>query len=235
MQLPRPAVNARSAAPAHRPGDHRHAGADDQRILDQAAPGLAHRPHGALAPGERGVGQRHGGRDGQAGAREGWTWGLRNPWRFSWDRVTKDLWIADVGQNSFEEIDFLAFENGGAGRGANMGWPLAEGTHPYEGATPAEGAVPPIFDYDRANGECSVTGGYVYRGSRLPSLTGVYLYADYCKDDVRGLLRKPDGSLEEASLGLTVPGGAITTFGQDADGELFVASQTGGIYRFVPA
>jgi glucose/arabinose dehydrogenase len=173
--------------------------------------------------------------DGVSGAPEVWTWGLRNPWRFSWDRDTKDLWIADVGQNSYEEINFLAHENGGAGRGANLGWSLMEGTHPYEGATPPEDDVLPIFDYDRANGECSVTGGYLYRGARLPSLAGVYLYADYCKDDIRGLLRKPDGSIEEASLGITVPGGAITTFGQDADGELFVASQTGSVYRLVPA
>ena len=173
--------------------------------------------------------------DGASGAPEVWTWGLRNPWRFSWDRTTKDLWVADVGQNSYEEINFLAHENGGAGRGANMGWALMEGTHPYEGATPPDGDVLPIFEYDRANGECSVTGGYLYRGSRLPGLAGVYLYADYCKDDIRGLLRKPDGSIEEASLGITVPGGAITTFGQDADGELFVLSQAGGIFRLVPA
>jgi len=173
--------------------------------------------------------------DGQNGAPEVWTWGLRNPWRFSWDRETKDLWIADVGQNAFEEINFLAYENGGAGRGANMGWPAMEGTHPYEDAAPLAGDVLPVFDYDRANGECSVTGGYVYRGSRLPSLAGVYLYADFCKDDIRGLLRKPDGTIEEASLGITVPGGAISSFGQDSDGELFVLSQAGGVYRIVPA
>lgn len=173
--------------------------------------------------------------DGQNGAPEVWTWGLRNPWRFSWDRATKDLWIADVGQNSFEEINFLAYESGGAGRGANMGWALMEGTHPFEGATPPDGDVLPIFDYDRANGECAVTGGYVYRGARLPSLNGVYLYADFCKDDIRGLLRKPDGTIEEASLGITVPNGAITSFGQDNDGELLVLSQTGGIYRLVPS
>jgi glucose/arabinose dehydrogenase len=173
--------------------------------------------------------------DGVNGAPEVWTWGLRNPWRFSWDRLTKDLWIADVGQNSFEEIDFLAHQNGGAGRGANMGWPLMEGTHPYEGATPPDGAVLPIFDYDRANGECSVTGGYIYRGTRLPSLSGVYLYADYCKDDVRGLLRKPDGTVEEASLGLTVPGGGNSSFGEDGDGELFVLAHEGPIYRVTKA
>jgi glucose/arabinose dehydrogenase len=170
--------------------------------------------------------------DGQTGAPEVWTWGLRNPWRFSWDRATEDLWIADVGQNSYEEINFLSAQGGGAGRGANMGWSLMEGTHPFEGATPPDGDVLPIFDYDRANGECSVTGGYVYRGARLPVLAGVYLYADYCKDDVRGILRKPDGTIEEASLGLTVPGGKITSFGQDNDGELFVLSQAGGIFRF---
>jgi len=173
--------------------------------------------------------------DGQGGAPEVWTWGLRNPWRFSWDRETKDLWIADVGQNEFEEINFLADETGGAGRGANMGWPLLEGTHPYEGAAPPDGDVLPIFDYDRTNGECSVTGGYVYRGAELASLNGVYLYADFCKDDIRGLLRLPDGQIQEASLGITVPGGAITSFGQTNDGELLVLSQAGGIYRIVPA
>jgi glucose/arabinose dehydrogenase len=173
--------------------------------------------------------------DGQGGAPEVWTWGLRNPWRFSFDRETGDLWIADVGQNAYEEINFLADQPGGAGRGANMGWSLMEGTHPYEGATPPEGDVLPIFDYDRSNGECSVTGGYVYRGSRLPSLTGVYLYADFCKDDVRGLLRKPDGSVTEASLGLTVPGGGISSFGEDGDGELFVLAHEGPIYRVTRA
>jgi glucose/arabinose dehydrogenase len=173
--------------------------------------------------------------DGQGGAPEVWTWGLRNPWRFSWDRATKDLWIADVGQNSYEEIDFLAHENGGAGRGANMGWSAMEGGQPFEGAAPLDGDVEPIFDYDRANGECSVTGGYVYRGAKLPQLTGVYLYADFCKDDLRGLLRLPDGQIQEASLGITVPGGKIASFGQDNDGELFVLSQASGVYRVVPA
>ena len=110
-----------------------------------------------------------------------------------------------------------------------------EGTHPYEGAPPLDGDVEPIFDYDRANGECSVTGGYVYRGARLAQLTGVFVYADYCKDDLRGLLRMPDGQIQEASLGLTVPGGQITSFGQDSDGELFVLSQAGGVYRIVPS
>ena len=173
--------------------------------------------------------------DGVNGAPEVWTWGLRNPWRFSWDRATKDLWIGDVGQNTYEEIDFLAYENGGAGRGANMGWSHMEGSQPYEGATPPDGDVLPLFDYDRANGECSVTGGYVYRGTKLAQLNGVYLYADFCKDDLRGLLRLPDGQIQEASLGITVPGGSIASFGQDSDGELFVLSQATGVYRIIPA
>ena len=80
-----------------------------------------------------------------------------------------------------------------------------------------------------------MTGGYVYRGEPVPQLSGVYLYADFCKDDLRGLLRQPDGQVEEASLGITVPGGAITSFGQDSDGELFVLSQASGVYRIVPA
>lgn len=171
--------------------------------------------------------------DGERGAPEVWTYGLRNPWRFSWDRETGDLWIADVGQNLYEEINFLSDGDGGAGRGANMGWNLMEGTQPFEDATPPDDHVPPIFDYDRANGECSVTGGYVYRGSGLPSLAGVYVYADFCKDDLRGLLRLPDGQILEASLGLTVPGGTISSFGQDNDGELYVLSQAGGVYRIV--
>ncbi len=173
--------------------------------------------------------------DGQDGAPEVWTWGLRNPWRFSWDRTSKDLWIADVGQDTYEEINFLAEQEGGAGRGANMGWALMEGTHPFQGNEPPAGAVSPIFDYGRTNGECSVTGGYVYRGTALPQLQGVYLYADYCTDDIRGLLRLPDGSISESSLGLTVPGGSITSFGQDENGELFVLSGNGGIFRLVPA
>jgi glucose/arabinose dehydrogenase len=179
--------------------------------------------------------------NGQAGAPEVWTFGLRNPWRFSFDKVTKDLWIGDVGQDTNEEIDFLPAVQGGAGRGANLGWSLMEGSQPYNGGSPPAGYTPPIFDYSHANGSCSVTGGYVYRGKAMFSLLGVYLYADYCNGEIRMLLRKPDNKLDERGTGLTVPkgnlesNGSITSFGQDNDGELYVLSAAGGIYKIEPA
>jgi glucose/arabinose dehydrogenase len=178
-------------------------------------------------------------KDGQLGAPEVWAFGLRNPWRFSFDKVTKDLWIGDVGQNETEEIDFLPFLQGagGAGRGANLGWSEMEGNHPFNGGTPPAGYIPPIFDYGRGNGACSVIGGYVYRGKAMFGLLGVYLYADYCTGEIRMLLRKPDNQLDERGTGLSVPAGnlesngSITSFGEDNDGEIFVLSALGGVYK----
>jgi glucose/arabinose dehydrogenase len=175
--------------------------------------------------------------DGQQGAPEVWAMGLRNPWRFSFDRFTKDLWIADVGQDTVEEIDFLPTQVGGAGRGANLGWNQMEGTHPFQGGTPPPGYTPPLFEYGRTNGACSVIGGYVYRGKLIWPLLGVYVYADYCNGEVRGLLRKPDNKLEDAGFGIRVPngllehGGSVTSFGEDNDGELFILSAAGNIYK----
>lgn len=180
-------------------------------------------------------------KSGQGGAPEVWAWGLRNPWRFSWDRATGDLWVGDVGGNEREEIDFLPVVQGGAGRGANLGWNLMEGNLQSGAEGPPKGYVPPIFDYGHANGECSVVGGYVYRGKAIPSMTGVYLYADYCNGEMRGLLRKADNTIEEAGFGVNLPngdleaGGSITAFGEDNDGELFALSAAGGIYKIVPA
>jgi len=178
--------------------------------------------------------------DGQQGAPEVWAYGLRNPWRFSFDRLTKDLWIGDVGDKLSEEIDFLPYQVGGAGRGANLGWGQMEGTHPFQGGSAPAGSTPPIFEYGRTNGECSVIGGFVYRGKLIWPLLGVYVYADYCNGEVRGLLRKSDNQLEEAGFGLKVPngflegGGSVTSFGEDNDGELFVLSASGGIYKIQP-
>jgi len=175
--------------------------------------------------------------DGTQGSPEVWAFGLRNPWRFSFDRLTKDLWIGDVGQDTYEEVDYLPNGVGGAGRGANLGWSQMEGSHPFNGGTPPANYTPPIFDYGRANGECSVTGGFVYRGKLIWTLLGVYVYADYCNGEVRGLLRKKDNKVEEAGFGLKVPngqlesGGSITSFGEDNDGELFILSAAGGIYK----
>ena len=175
---------------------------------------------------------------GRAGARpEIWMYGLRNPWRFTWDRQTQDLWIADVGQDRLEEIDFLP---AGSAAGANFGWPLVEGTARSKGANP-EGAVGPIFQYGRDDG-CSVTGGYVYRGAKVPSLRGVYVYGDACTGTVWGLTQSGGeltgqqeldlGGLDEATGS---SGFSISSFGEDAAGELYLLSLGGGVYRFDPA
>ena len=163
----------------------------------------------------------------RAGARpEIFAFGLRNPWRFSWDRQTADLWIADVGQNRWEEIDFLP-----AGRtsGANFGWSLMDSLHELKGENP-EGGVLPIFEYDHDDGSCSVTGGYVYRGNRIRALRGAYVFGDYCTGVVRALVQEGGRNADERTIdvGGTMP---IQSFGEDAAGELYLLSTT-GIFRF---
>ena len=171
--------------------------------------------------------------DGTAGRPEIWISGVRNPWRFSFDAVTGDLWIGDVGQNEVEEIDFLPADGQGrnAGRGANLGWNLMEGDAGYEGGSPPAAYVPPIATTSHGDGNCSVTGGYVYRGTDVPALQGAYLFSDLCRSRLQGLL--VDGSRQvndEADLG-ELPAGAPISFGQDADGELYVLFQDGLISR----
>ena len=122
------------------------------------------------------------------GKPEVWAFGLRNPWRFSFDMQTGDLYIADVGQNQWEEIDFLPAGSTGQ---LDFGWRIKEGTHSYEGASTNFPLIDPVFEYDHGQG-CSVTGGYVYRGASLPEWQGVYLFGDYCSGNVWGLLRKGD-------------------------------------------
>ena len=175
---------------------------------------------------------------GRSGARpEVWMFGLRNPWRFTWDRQTRDLWIADVGQNRREEIVFLA-----AGRpaGANFGWPLLEGTARLKGSNP-DGAILPIFEYGRTDC-CSITGGYVYRGSKVPSLRGVYVYGDACTGKVWGLTQsggeltgQQELNLEGLDEATGASGFSISSFGEDAAGELYLLSLGGAVYRFDPA
>ena len=156
--------------------------------------------------------------------------GFRNPWRFSFDRETDDLWIADVGQNAWEEIDHVPFRKA---RGANFGWPLVEGTHPFRGDA-APGTVPPVFEIDHATGACAVIGGYLYRGTRIPALSGSYLFSDNCDGRIRALQLNDAGSVVlERDLGISVS--EPTTFGEDADGELYVLSGTGGVSRLDPA
>ncbi|MEQ8766052.1 MAG: PQQ-dependent sugar dehydrogenase [Planctomycetota bacterium] len=165
---------------------------------------------------------------------EVFSYGLRNPWRFSFDRSTGDLYIGDVGQREREEID-LALVSRGAGSGFNFGWNITEGFTCYEppSGCDAAGLVLPVLDYDHSDG-CSVTGGFVYRGSALPSeFQGVYFYGDYCEGWIRSF--RFDGTAateltEWASLG---PGEPITSFGEDDAGELYVLTAAGNVYRLM--
>ena len=163
---------------------------------------------------------------GDPGARpEIWAYGLRNPWRYSFDPATGDLWIADVGQSAWEEIDRLP---AGSPGGANFGWNLLEGTHRYAGSAPP-GAVPPVYEYPHATGGCVVIGGDVYRGSAIPALVGDYVFADFCEGTLQALRLQPDGSVTHQPLGVSLPN--VSSFGTGPDGELYVTSLDGGVYR----
>jgi glucose/arabinose dehydrogenase len=160
---------------------------------------------------------------GKLGARpEIWAYGLRNPWRYSFDRQTGDLWIGDVGQNAFEEIDHVP--SGEAG--LNFGWNVMEGRECFQPVTGCDesGITPPVAVYGHDLG-CSVTGGYVYRGTRWPALAGAYLFADFCSGTIWGL-DASDPKAEPAEL-LTL-GHNVSSFGQDDDGELYVTDLSSG-------
>ena len=166
------------------------------------------------------------------GAPEAWLWGVRNPWRFSFDPATGDLWLADVGQNRWEEIDLLPAERG-AGRGANLGWDQMEGLEPYEGGRAPAGSVPPLHVYPRVGDRCSVIGGAVYRGSSVPGLWGVYLYGDLCSGEIRGLVAASDGPVD-APLPISAEPGTLASFGQDDEGEVYVLQLAGRVSRLAP-
>jgi cysteine-rich repeat protein len=172
-----------------------------------------------------------------------WAKGLRNPWRFSFDRLTGDLFIGDVGQNRREEIDVLPADSPG---GANFGWDIFEGNTCHEpapaNACPAQVApfTPPALDYPRRDG-CSVTGGFVYRGCALPALRGQYFFSDFCTSFVRTFAWR-DGAVADLAdrTAALAPGDGFTissvaSFGEDARGELYIADRGGEIYRIVPA
>ncbi|WP_329033491.1 PQQ-dependent sugar dehydrogenase [Streptomyces sp. NBC_01725] len=159
-----------------------------------------------------------------------WSYGLRNPWRFSFDSGTGDMLIADVGQSDWEEIDWAP---AGSEGGENYGWASMEGTHPFRGGTEPANHVPPVFEYDRNGLGCSVTGGYVYRGDAIPELQGQYLYSDYCDGTVRGLTIENGQVTGQSDLG--VNGGEVISFVEDGDGELYVLGLGGTISRIDPA
>jgi glucose/arabinose dehydrogenase len=169
---------------------------------------------------------------GQAGARgEIWATGVRNPWRFAFDREAGLLYLADVGQNALEEVNVVP----AASAGLNFGWNVMEGSRCFN---PAEGCgrtglVVPVLEYGHAEG-CSVTGGYVYRGSRIPALRGHYFYADYCQGWIRSFRHQGGQALDrrEWTLGDV---DNVLSFGEDAAGELYVLSSNGRVYRIDPA
>jgi glucose/arabinose dehydrogenase len=167
--------------------------------------------------------------DDPAARAEIWAYGLRNPWRFSFDAGTGDLWIADVGQSAREEVNRVA---AGSGGGHNFGWSRMEGTRAYEGEEPA-GHVPPVYDYPTSRGRCSITGGYVYRGEAIPDLAGFYVFSDYCEGTIRALRVRDGQVIGEADLG--VDGGAVVAFAQGPDRELYVLDLGGPVYRLEPA
>jgi hypothetical protein len=164
-----------------------------------------------------------------------WAVGLRNPWRYSFDRKTGDLWIADVGQNEYEEIDLVPIGSGGKLQGGlNFGWPIMEGTHcfPDAAACQRDDYHLPVWDYPHGADGCSITGGYVYRGGAIRGLDGVYLYSDYCSGRIWALTQGANGAW--VSKLLLDTGLAISSFGEDEAGEIYVADLKGGvIYRLV--
>jgi glucose/arabinose dehydrogenase len=164
---------------------------------------------------------------------EVWSYGLRNPWRFSFDRGTGDLYVGDVGQGQWEEIDYASAADG-AGRGTNYGWSRMEGRHCVSGDTcDQSGLTLPVLEYDHESG-CSVSGGYVYRGTAIPELQGHYFYADYCQGWVRSFRIEAGAVVEEADWPNLRPGGPIPSFGEDSAGELYVLSADGRVLEIVP-
>ncbi len=159
-----------------------------------------------------------------------WALGLRNPWRFSFDRASGDLWIGDVGQNTWEEVDHLKRGLGGI----NFGWNRYEGRHDFAKDTPLAGGKlrGPVAEYSHDDG-CSITGGYVYRGPRISGLSGRYVYADYCSGKLWTLATSGGAPRDVSSVVSDAGVKSITSFGEDGSGMLYVCSAEGTIFRFI--
>ncbi len=170
---------------------------------------------------------------GRTGRDEVWSFGLRNPWRFSFDRATNDLWIGDVGQARYEEIDRATSASSGYGRGINFGWRVDGGSpllHPVERLQHVRQAAAGRRVHATREG-CAVTGGYVYRGTAVPSLYARYVFADYCSGRIWTV---PKGGVSPIAKSLLMDTSmSISSFGEDEHGELYVVDSAGGaIYRF---
>jgi glucose/arabinose dehydrogenase len=169
---------------------------------------------------------------GGPGADEIYAYGLRNPWRFSFDSATGKLAIADVGQGAVEEVNVVSRA---AARGANFGWPQFEGNQPFDPSRPGQDPpTTPAHTYSSADetGNCSVTGGYVVRDRSLPSLNGRYVYADLCRGELRSFVPSPAGASDDTGLGLSVP--SPTSFGEGRSGRIYVTSLDGPVFQLVP-
>ena len=162
------------------------------------------------------------------GAPEIWALGLRNPWRFAFDRSAGLLYIGDVGQGAWEEVDVEPASQGGL----NYGWRLMEGAHCYNPTNcSSAGLVLPAVEYDHSNGQCAVIGGFVYRGARFPALAGQYFYADLCAGWVRSFTYAGGAVTGQTSWTLEPSPGSPLSFGEDSRGELYVLSSGGTVYR----
>jgi glucose/arabinose dehydrogenase len=168
--------------------------------------------------------------DGTQGQPEVWAWGLRNPWRFSFDRLNGDLYIADVGQNQYEEINV---QKAGTPGGQNYGWNTMEGQHCYGTTTcNRNGKVVPVAEYDHSQG-CSITGGFTYRGKDFPKMAGAYFYSDVCSGRMWALQETQPNAWEVTELPLTGQL-SVSSFGQDHNGELYLTDLSSGtVYRLV--
>ncbi len=158
-----------------------------------------------------------------------WMYGLRNPWRFSFDRKTRDLWIGDVGQDSYEEVDYAA----AGGRGINWGWNRREGFHAYNGGAEPPGARDPILERPHSAGDCAIIGGYVYRGASSVPLVGRYVFGDECTGELREASQSGGKLLQETDLHLNVS--SLSSFGEGPGGGIYAVSLTGVIYQLVGA
>ena len=167
-----------------------------------------------------------------------WIYGVRNPWRISFDMETGDLWVGDVGQNAIEEVDFLPADGDGlnAGRADNLGWRRMEGSEPFNGGVEPNNHTPPVFEYQHAADRCSIIGGYVYRGADV-DYDGTYFFGDFCTGEIGYVQVDGNGDLQSSAIdiGDDAPDFTLQSFGQDNAGEVFVLTSNGTVSRIVEA
>jgi glucose/arabinose dehydrogenase len=162
-----------------------------------------------------------------------WSYGLRNPWRVDFDPATGDLYVADVGERQWEEVS-VSTATAGAGRGVNFGWRIMEGPECFGSPSCDEGGLElPVVSYDHGDG-CSITGGFVYRGSAIPALQGHYFYSDYCAGFVRSFRLEDGVAVDQYEWPTLAPGAGVPGFGRDAAGELYILGVDGVVYRIAP-